>query len=519
MTLQNKRAASWNIFQRSGPRVPPYIVVPFLIISVAVAALAYRSYQLSARMERGVKTLAIQYLDYAAEITARRVDATARGEMFRATEEWQQVERGSDELRYETLRSWVAAHPWIVTAIYIPDADPEASLYYRSPPDEHRETKLVSNEIFSANGTVQYTYDPAFLVKLSFEQVQRQPDEHEHLSIEAVEIREQSQVRLIPTPQQTGLIGERKMLAVVVPLSPPMNQWAIEASIVNPYVGSGFQNYKLITLLFGSFAVLIVLFGAALAVRGLSRESEAMQLRAALIANVSHELRTPLSMIRLGAETLKRGNRLGPRERGDLEDSILREVVHLSHLVENVLDVARLQKSSKPLAVRPVDPEELVTSVVANYESWIVSKGFDFQIHINDEIEEQMWDRESLSRALLNLIDNAMKYSGDEKFLAVALSASAEEVEIAVTDHGIGVRSQDLGRIFEPYYRSDFSDTTTRRGAGLGLTLVQQIVQSHDGRVEVESEPGRGSTFRMIFPRRSAVATDQTAAVLNPGSA
>jgi len=518
MTLPAKRTAGWNLFQRSRSRFPTYIVLPFLIISIAVGALAFRSYRLSDRMERGVKTLAVQYLDYAAEITARRVDAAIRGEMFRATEEWQQLERGTSDLRYNTLRSWVATHPWIVSAIYIPDADPESSLYFRSPAAGASETKLVSNEIFSANGTVQYRYDPAFLVKLTYEQVSRQPDEHEHVSIEASELREQSRVRLIETPKQRALIGEQKVLAVVVPLAPPMNVWAIEASIVNPYVGSGLQNYRFITLLFGSFAVLIVLFGAALAVRGLSRESDAMQLRAALIANVSHELRTPLSMIRLGAETLKRGSSLGTKERADLEDSILREVIHLSHLVENVLDVARLQKTSKPLSVRAVNPEELINSVVTNYESWILSKGFEFELHINDEIEEQMWERESLSRALLNLIDNAMKYSGDEKFLAVALSATPSEVEIAVSDHGIGIRSQDLGKIFEPYYRSDFSDTTTKRGAGLGLTLVNQIVNSHGGRVEVESVPGSGSTFRMTFPRLPAREAGAAVAILNHGS-
>jgi signal transduction histidine kinase len=517
MSSEPKRAAA--LFQRSGSRFPPYVVLPFLIISLAVGALAYRSYRLSARMEKGVRTLAIQYLDYAAEITARRTDAAVRGEMFRATEEWQQLERGTADLRYETLAGWVAAHPWILSAIYIPDADPESSLFVRQALDPALEARLVANEIYSANGSVQYRYDPSHLVKLSYAQVERQPQFRENTSFEASELRQQSRVRLVARPERIGLFGQEKMVGVVVPLSQPMDEWAIEASIVNPYVGSGLQNYRLITLLFGSFAVGIVLFGALLAIRGLARESEAMQLRAALIANVSHELRTPLSMIRLGAETLKRGSRLGPKERADLEDSILREVQHLSLLVENVLDIARLQKTSKPLAVRPVNPEELVSSVVTNYESWVRSKGFELELHINDEIEEQMWDRESLSRALLNLMDNAMKYSGDEKFLAISLSATENEVEIGVADRGVGIPAHDLEKIFEPYYRSEFSDTTTARGAGLGLTLVQQIVQSHGGRVEVDSTPGEGSTFRLLLPRRAAYVEQNTVAIAHERSA
>jgi signal transduction histidine kinase len=227
-----------------------------------------------------------------------------------------------------------------------------------------------------------------------------------------------------------------------------------------------------------------------------------MKLRGALIANVSHELRTPLAMIRLGAETLTRGALLKDKERQDIENTILREVLHLSHLVENVLDVARIQhRNSKALAFTPVYPSDLVEELVTTYESWIHSKGFDVVMNIDEEIEEQMWDREAVSRALLNLIDNAIKYSLGEKFIDISLYQNEQEVAIAVRDHGVGIAPKDQSKIFDPYYRAQFSDTQTRRGAGLGLTLVQQIVASHGGRVEVESEVGAGSTFRLLFPK------------------
>src|SRR5207244_9215160 len=116
-------------------------------------------------------------------------------------------------------------------------------------------------------------------------------------------------------------------------------------------------------------------------------------------------------------------------------------------------------------------------------------------------IEEQLWDREAVSRALLNLVDNAMKYSGEVKQLHVILRQTEQHVVIEVRDRGIGIESADLQRIFDPYFRAQFSDTQTRRGAGLGLTLVQQIVVSHGGRIEVDSATGIGSTFRMLFPR------------------
>jgi signal transduction histidine kinase len=120
---------------------------------------------------------------------------------------------------------------------------------------------------------------------------------------------------------------------------------------------------------------------------------------------------------------------------------------------------------------------------------------------VDDAIGEQMWDRDAVSRALLNLIDNAIKYSADEKAIEVVLRQDEQYVIIEVKDHGIGISGPDLQKIFDPYFRAQFSDTITRRGAGLGLTLVQQIVESHGGRVEVESTAGSGSTFRLMFPR------------------
>ena len=163
--------------------------------------------------------------------------------------------------------------------------------------------------------------------------------------------------------------------------------------------------------------------------RGLAHEADTMKLRGALVANVSHELRTPLSMIRLGAETLKRGARLPEKQRLEIEDSILREVLHLSHLVENVLDVARMQNSSaKALAFTPVYPRDLLTSLVTTYESWIRSRGFDVKLHIDDAVDEQSWDRDAVSRAVLNLIDNAIKYSGDENKLIDVVLRQTERV-------------------------------------------------------------------------------------------
>src|SRR5205814_6118563 len=139
---------------------------------------------------------------------------------------------------------------------------------------------------------------------------------------------------------------------------------------------------------------------------------------------------------------------------------------HLSHLVENVLDIARIQHgSAKALAFTPVVPRELVNLLVSTYESWIRSKGFTITMQIDETIDEQLWDREAVSRALLNLIDNAIKYSADDKAIDVILRQTPETIVIEVKDHGIGIDAKDIEKIFDPYYRAQFSDTQTRRGA------------------------------------------------------
>ena len=491
------RAAS----HRGDGRESAPILLPFIIISIGLAVLAWRSYQLSLRMERGANTLAVQYAGYAAEITARRVDTAIRAELFRASEEWQQTERRAPAPTFEALQQWINANEWIVSVIYVPDADPINSIYVSEVTSKKGETApKLTREFYTSSGTVRYTYDPDRLLARVHQTIKQQPLVRSD-SPDTIPIEQRADVALAKnSPAGHSLTAGG--FAFTSPLSAPLNNYSIRAVVRPSYIGSGWENQRVISVWLSVLAFTFTAVGALLATRGLRKERETMRLRGALIANVSHELRTPLAMIRLGAETLKRGAKLKEKERADIEDQILREVLHLSHLVENVLDVARIQhNAARAMAFTPVHPRELITMLISTYESWIRSKGFTVSLQIDDAVEAQYWDRESVSRALLNLIDNAIKYSADDKAIDVILRQDAEHVIVEVHDHGIGIGPSDLQRIFDPYFRAQFSDTQTRRGAGLGLTLVQQIVAAHGGRAEVESELGKGSTFRLLFPR------------------
>jgi signal transduction histidine kinase len=468
------------------------VLLPLLIISIALGGLAWRSWQLSRQMEHGANTLAMQYAGYAADVTARQLDSAAGNELFKVSEEWQQLERGMSKPAVGALQSWMGGHDWIVGAIYVPDADPASAIFASSIAPPGHDARL-QREFYTSSGLVRYTYDPARLLA------------HVRSAVRVPPLQAHSQAKAqldLVVNAHAGASRTAEGFAFVAPLAPPLDAYGMRAFVPNAAGTEGWENARRISAFVCLVAVLLTALGAYLALRGMRKEAETMKLRGALIANVSHELRTPLSMIRLGAETLKRSNKLSEKQRTEIEDSILREVLHLSHLVENVLDVARMQhRQAKALAFAPVYPRELVTSVMTTYESWIRSRGFDVTVEIDDLIDEQLWDRDAVSRALLNLIDNAMKYSGDVKLLHVALKQNDENVVIEVRDCGIGIDAADMQRIFDPYYRAQFSDTQTRRGAGLGLTLVQQIMVSHGGRIEVDSKTGVGSTFRMIFPR------------------
>jgi signal transduction histidine kinase len=479
------------------------ILVPFLIISAGLMALAWRSYNLSVRMEQGANALAEQYARYTAEITARRVDAAVRTEMTLASDEWQQLEHRVPLPTAASLSAWIAQHDWIVSAVYVPDDDPAASIYFAETAAPKEGQLRVTREIYTSTGLIRYSYDPSRLLA-EVHQAMRQPAPAQSKGSGTLAIQQRADVTIVHRAAE----GTEKLddgFASIASLGDPLADFGIRAVVRTAYVGGkGWQNQRVMSLWVSLVALTLTGVGGILALRGMHKESETMKLRGALIANVSHELRTPLSMIRLGAETLKRG-KLKEKERLDIEDQILREVLLLSHLVENVLDVARIQnQSTQALAFSSVGPRDLIRNLVTTYESWIRSKGFEVTLDLDESISDQLWDRDAVSRALLNLIDNAIKYSADDRHIDVVLRQNFEYVIIEVKDRGVGIDAKDLVKIFDPYFRAQFSDTITRRGAGLGLTLVQQIVESHGGKVELDSTLGSGSTFRLMFPRSLA---------------
>src|SRR5437868_10402038 len=295
------------------------ILLSFLIITIGLGVLAWRSWQLSTRMENGVNTLARQYASYSGEITARRIDTAVAVELSKAADEWQKVERRMSTPTAESLRNWIAQNDWIVSAIFVPDGDPATSIYANEPLGGRRRGARLTREFFTPSGTVRYTFDAGRLLEHASSAM------HQPLLERGREIREQAQVSLVSRPAKDGLTSATAGFAFVAPLAAPLDGYAIRSFVPATYDGASiWSNPRVISTWVSLVAVLLTALGATLALRGLRMEAETMKLRGALIANVSHELRTPLSMIRLGAETLKRdGTKLREKDRHDIEEQIL----------------------------------------------------------------------------------------------------------------------------------------------------------------------------------------------------
>jgi signal transduction histidine kinase len=255
-------------------------------------------------------------------------------------------------------------------------------------------------------------------------------------------------------------------------------------------------------IILACLSVLIVA-GLVLTRHIVSKEMGLARLKSDFVSNVSHELRTPLALIRLYAETLELGRITTQDKKQQYYRIIRKESERLTALINNILDFSRIEAGRKEYEFRNTDIAELVHNTLESYRYQIEQQGFAFEESIDSNLPAVAVDREAIARALVNLINNALKYSSDEKFLGVKLYRKDGTVKLEVADHGIGIARRDQSKIFEKFYRAGDPLVHNTKGSGLGLSLVRHITQAHGGDIEVESMPGKGSRFILSLPLTS----------------
>ena len=248
----------------------------------------------------------------------------------------------------------------------------------------------------------------------------------------------------------------------------------------------------------------ILIFGLVLTIRAVSHELELARMKSDFVSTISHEFKSPLTSIRQLAEMLHSGRVPSEERRRQYYDVLLEQSERLSLLTENVLNLARIEEGRKGFELQGTDPAALLQDVVTSMQDRVRHEGFSIELEIKKGLPMIMLDRDAVTQAITNLIDNAVKYSGGSRRVLVTASDEGASLQIAVKDLGIGIREEDLDKVFERFFRGGDELTRTVRGSGLGLALVREIVEAHHGNVRAESEPGKGSTFfiRLPLPRR-----------------
>jgi two-component system phosphate regulon sensor histidine kinase PhoR len=247
--------------------------------------------------------------------------------------------------------------------------------------------------------------------------------------------------------------------------------------------------------------------GTLVLLHDITERKKADQVRRDLVANVSHELRTPLSILRGYIETLLDDTEVRPLPDAELLRILQvmeRHSKRLELLVEDLLTLAQLESANPNLQLSDLDLPGLFGEVVRDWEKKLAAKQLRVIVDLPPDLPAIRADRARLQEALYNLLDNAVKYSCEHGEIRLSARPRASEIALSVSDNGIGIAREDLPRIFERFYRADKARSPEGiRGTGLGLAIVKHIAQLHGGRVEAESELGKGTTVRVLLPLRA----------------
>lgn len=233
------------------------------------------------------------------------------------------------------------------------------------------------------------------------------------------------------------------------------------------------------------------------------REAGLSRLQSDFVSKVSHELKTPLTAIRLFSETLalRRGD---PSAEAKCIEGLERETTRLQELIDRLLDWGRMESGRREFVIRETDLRSILETALDAFETFRHQRSVDLSFDMPPSGLKVLADRGAVSDALLNLLTNAFKYGGDPVKIRVEVEETRSFVKVKVTDNGAGIPAVEHKRIFQKFYRVDDRLSREREGSGLGLAIVKHVMKAHRGRVELDSDPGRGSTFSLVLPKSQA---------------
>ncbi|MGM0547337.1 MAG: sensor histidine kinase [Bacteroidota bacterium] len=282
--------------------------------------------------------------------------------------------------------------------------------------------------------------------------------------------------------------------------------WKIEVAFTDESAVAA-SNASLVRNLIILVAAMLLLLGALLFMFISAQKERALAERQSeFLANVTHELKTPLSVMQAAGENLADGRVKDQNRLANYGTHIFNEAVRLRKMIDKLLDVAKANANESFVEIQPTNLAEVVSSYLEKQQKYIRSQGFRLDTDIAQNLPLVNVDRSSLKTILSNIVDNAIKYSDEDKYLGITVETANDNVKLSVEDHGIGIAKKNISNIFKKFFRIEDSLTAKTKGHGLGLSIVKNLVELNDGSIKVESSPGNGSTFIITFP----ILNDQT---------
>lgn len=253
-------------------------------------------------------------------------------------------------------------------------------------------------------------------------------------------------------------------------------------------------------LLLGA-VLLILIAGIWFLYSSVKKEIKLAQIKSEFISNVSHEIRTPLALISMYAETLEMGRISSEEKIKGYYRTISAESERLNGMIDNILNFSQLESGKRKYKFEVCRLNDICTQIIENYESHFKNNHCDVSFEPSEALPRILSDKQAIAEALINLIDNAVKYSRDNKKIEISTGVDKKMCFVEVKDYGIGIARKDQKLIFDKFYRVSRNNLANEvKGTGLGLSLVCEIIKSHKGKVSLQSKPEAGSTFRLYFP-------------------
>ena len=245
--------------------------------------------------------------------------------------------------------------------------------------------------------------------------------------------------------------------------------------------------------------IIILFVGGWIIFRNIKKEIALAKIKSDFVSNVSHELRTPLALISMFAETLEMGRVKTEEKKKEYYNIISHETARLSRIVNRILNFSQMEAGKRKYNFAMVQLNTIIEEVFNTYKFHLQNKGFTFTSQPDENIPSIYADKEAVSEAIINIIDNAVKYSQDKKEVGLSTGMMGELVYVKIKDFGIGISAQDQKKIFDKFFRVSSGYVHNTKGTGLGLSLVKQIMDAHKGEITLHSTPGTGSSFILKF--------------------